>query len=160
MAKPRYKTTNWKYYNQALINHGSLTFGIDEKNVQLWRLIKQRNRGRSRLFSDLAVTTALMVKRVFSMPLRDRQGVILSIFKLTQLPLSCPHYSCISKRAKTDNVAFKTKAKGTIQHLAFPIVYQLALSLAWWTQLWFAFGDIIITFTMPFKESSRKINIP
>lgn len=59
-----------------------------------------------------------MVKRVFSMPLRGLQGIINSIFKLAQLPLSCPHYSCISKRAKTVYIAFKTKAKGTIQHLA------------------------------------------
>lgn len=59
-----------------------------------------------------------MVKRVFSLPLRGLQGFINSIFKLAQLPLSCPHYSCISKRAKTVNVAFKTKTKATIQHLA------------------------------------------
>ncbi|WP_425667491.1 IS5 family transposase [Vibrio tubiashii] len=118
MAKPRYKTTNWKHYNQALINRGSLTFWIDEEAVQQWTQIKQGNRGRPRLFSDLAITTALIVKRVFSLPLRGLQGFINSIFKLAQLPLSCPHYSCISKRAKTVNVAFKTKTKGTIQHLA------------------------------------------
>ncbi|ATF08769.1 Mobile element protein [Candidatus Enterovibrio altilux] len=29
-----------------------------------------------------------------------------------------PHYSCISKRAKTVNVTFKKKNKGSIQHLA------------------------------------------
>lgn len=48
---------------------------------------------------------------------RGLQGFIKSIFKLAQLPLSCPHYSCISKRAKTVNVAFKTKTKGTVVHL-------------------------------------------
>ena len=117
MAKPRYKTTNWKHYNQALINRGSLTFWIDEEAIQLWKQIKQGN-GRPRLFSDLAITTALMVKRVFSIPLRGLQGFINSIFKLAQLPLSCPHYSYISKRAKMVNVAFNTKTKGTIQHLA------------------------------------------
>ncbi len=70
------------------------------------------------MFDDSAITTALIVKRVFSMPLRSLQGFINSIFKLTQLPLSCPHCSCISKRAKTVDVAFKTKTKGTIQHIA------------------------------------------
>ncbi|HDL9436217.1 TPA: IS5/IS1182 family transposase, partial [Vibrio cholerae] len=30
MPKPRYKTNNWKQYNQTLINRGSLTFWIDE----------------------------------------------------------------------------------------------------------------------------------
>ncbi len=118
MPKPRYRTTNWKQYNQALINRGSLTFWIDEETIQQWKQLKQGKRGRPRLFSDLAITTALMVKRVFAMPLRALQGFIDSVFKLAQLPLSCPHYSCISKRAKTVNVSFKTKTRGAIQHLA------------------------------------------
>ncbi len=79
--------------------------------------MKQGKRGKPRLFSDLTITTALMIKRVFSMPLRGLQEFINSIFKLAQLPLSCPHYSCISKRAKTVDVAFQTKTKGTILHL-------------------------------------------
>lgn len=50
----------------------------------------------------MAITTALMVKCVFSMPLRALQGFIDSVFKLAQVPLSCPHYNCISKRAKAN----------------------------------------------------------
>lgn len=41
-----------------------------------------------------------------------------SVFRLAQLPLRCPHYSCISRRAKDVDVSFKTKTKGPIQHLA------------------------------------------
>ncbi|ATF10522.1 Mobile element protein [Candidatus Enterovibrio altilux] len=37
---------------------------------------------------------------------------------ILSMPLSCPHYSCISKQAKTINVTFKTKNKGSIQNLA------------------------------------------
>ncbi|KNA47332.1 transposase [Vibrio cholerae MZO-3] len=79
MPKPRYKTTNWKQYNKALINRGSLTFWIDEEAIRQWKLSKQNKRGRPRQFSDLAITTALMVKRVFSMPLRALQGFIDSV---------------------------------------------------------------------------------
>ena len=118
MSKPRYKTYNWKQYNQALINRGSLTFWIDEEAIREWKQGKQNKRGRPRIFSDLAITTALMVKRIFSMPLRAAQGFMDSVFRLAQLPLRCPHYSCISRRAKDVNVSFKTKIKGPIQHLA------------------------------------------
>ncbi|SUP48114.1 transposase [Vibrio cincinnatiensis] len=52
------------------------------------------------------------------MPLRASQGFIDSVFRLAQVPLSCPHYSCISRRAKDVDVSFKTKTKGPIQHLA------------------------------------------
>ena len=62
MPKPRYKTTNWKQYNRALINRGSLTFWIDEEAIVEW---KQNKQGKPRRFSDLAITTALMVKPAF-----------------------------------------------------------------------------------------------
>lgn len=118
MPKHRYKTNNWKQYNQALINRGSLTFWIDDEAISEWKQSKQKKRGRPRVFSDLAITTALMVKRIFSMPLRASQGFIDSVFQLAQLPLCCPHYSCISRRAKNVEVSFKTKTKGPILHLA------------------------------------------
>ncbi|CAE6901652.1 User locus_tag [Vibrio sp. B1ASS3] len=116
MPKPRYKTTNWKQYNKALINRGSLTFWIDEETIAEWKQNKQGKRGRPRRFSDLAITTALMVKRIFSMPLRALQGFLDSVFKLANIPLVCPHYTCISRRAKEVEISFKTKTRGAIQH--------------------------------------------
>ncbi len=59
-----------------------------------------------------------MVKRVFSMPLRALQDFLDSVFKLANIPLVCPHYICISRRAKEVEVSFKTKTRGVIQHLA------------------------------------------
>ncbi|ATF09474.1 Mobile element protein [Candidatus Enterovibrio altilux] len=44
----------------------------------------------------------------------DLQGFINFIFKLVQLPLSCPHYSCMSKPDKTVNVTYKTKNNESI----------------------------------------------
>ncbi|MEZ8449104.1 transposase, partial [Vibrio splendidus] len=60
MPKPCYKKLE---AIQSLINRGSLTFWIGKEAIS----------GRPRRFSDLAITTALMVKRVFSMPLRALQ---------------------------------------------------------------------------------------
>ncbi|EGR2794092.1 IS5/IS1182 family transposase, partial [Vibrio parahaemolyticus] len=83
MPKPLYKTNNWKQYNHALINRGSLTFWIDEEAIIEW---KQGKRGKTRIFSDLAITTALMLKRIFSMPLHASQGFMDSESRLAQLP--------------------------------------------------------------------------
>ena len=52
------------------------------------------------------------------MPLRALQWFIESIFRLAHVPLSCPHYICISRRAKQIEVSFKTKMRRVIQHLA------------------------------------------
>ncbi|CAH1536806.1 hypothetical protein THZG08_580003 [Vibrio owensii] len=121
MPKPYFKTKNWRQYNSSLINRGSLTFWIDEEAIRDWKQPKQGKqgkRGRPRTFSDLAITTALMVKRVFSMPLRALQGFIDSVFRLADVPLVCPHYTCISRRAKYVEISFKPSTRGTIQHLA------------------------------------------
>ncbi|EKZ9236250.1 IS5-like element ISVpa3 family transposase, partial [Vibrio vulnificus] len=37
---------------------------------------------------------------------------------LANVPIVCPHYSCISRRAKQVEVSFKPKTRGAIQHLA------------------------------------------
>ncbi|ALM73111.1 hypothetical protein FORC9_3594 [Vibrio vulnificus] len=107
MPKPRYKTTNWRKYNNSLINRGSLTFWIDEEAITEWKQPKQDRRGRLRLFSGLAITTALMVKGIFSLHLRALKGFIDSVFRLANVPLVCPHYTCISRRAKDVEVCFK-----------------------------------------------------
>ncbi len=69
MPKPRYKTTNWKQYNKALTNRARMPFRFDEEAIAEWKQNKQGKRGRPRRLCDLAITTALMVQRVFSMPL-------------------------------------------------------------------------------------------
>lgn len=48
-----------------------------------------------------------MVKRIFSLPLRELQGFINSAFRLVNVPLTCPHYTCISHRVKDVEVNFK-----------------------------------------------------
>ncbi|ATF10414.1 Mobile element protein [Candidatus Enterovibrio altilux] len=45
MDKLCYKTTNWKQYNQALINRGSLTFWIEEEIIQLLNQAQQDHDG-------------------------------------------------------------------------------------------------------------------
>lgn len=65
----------------------------------------------------MAMTTVLMLKRIFGLTLRALQGFIDSIFTLMKVPLDCPDYTCISKRAKSVNVPFKTTTRGEIAHL-------------------------------------------
>ncbi len=58
------------------------------------------------------------------MPLRALQGFIYFVFSLTNVPIVCPHYSCISRRAKQIEVSFKRKRLikqwGLIQPHRFP----------------------------------------
>ena len=44
--------------------------------------------------------------------------MVTKTFTLANIPLVCPHYTCISRRSKDVEVSFKTKTRGAIQHLA------------------------------------------
>ena len=73
------------------------------------------SRGRPQRYSDLAITTVLVIKRVFRLTLRCA-GFIDSIF-LMNVPIRCPDYSCVSRRAKSVNVSFQNVHRGEIAHL-------------------------------------------
>ena len=118
MAKQKFKVTNWRNYNKALINRGSVTFWLDDEAIQAWyEPATHTSRGRPQRYSDLAITTVLVVKRVFRLTLRAAQGFIDSIFAMMGVPLRCPDYTSVSKRAKSVNVSFKTPTRGEIAHL-------------------------------------------
>jgi len=117
VAKHKFKITNWNVYNKALVNRGSLTFWLDESAIQAWYdKPKTSSRGRPQRYSELAISTVLMLKRVFRLTLRAVQGFIDSIFILMKLPLRCPDYSCVSRRAKSVSIPFKSPTRGEIAH--------------------------------------------
>ena len=102
MGKAKKKITNWAEYNKALCKRGSVTFWIDDSAIDAWRCTTHHGkRGRGFQYSDTAIETALMIKGIFSLPLRALQGFIDSIFELLYAPLTSPDYTCISKRSKT-----------------------------------------------------------
>jgi hypothetical protein len=81
VAKQKFKITNWCNYNKALINRGSITFWLDDEAIQAWyESATPASRGRPQRYSDLAITTVLVIKRVFRLTLRAAQGFIDSIF--------------------------------------------------------------------------------
>ncbi len=78
---------------------------------------KMPSRGRPQRYSELAISTVLMLKRIFRLTLRAAQGFIDSIFTLMKVPLRCPDYSCVSRRTKSVRISFKNPIRGEIAHL-------------------------------------------
>ncbi|WP_146226724.1 IS5 family transposase, partial [Serratia symbiotica] len=100
------------------MNRGSMTFWLDDEAIKMWyETAPPSARSRPQRYSDLAITTVLVIKRVFRLTLRAAQGFIDSIFTLMGVPLRCPDYSCVSKRAKSVSVSVKTPTRGEIAHL-------------------------------------------
>ncbi|CRH32971.1 hypothetical protein BN1183_AO_00230 [Pantoea ananatis] len=118
VANQKFKITNWPTYNKALINCVSITFWLDDEAIQAWyESAAPSSRGRPQRYSDLAITTVLMIKRLFRLTLRAAQGFNDSVFALMDVPLRSPDYTSVSKRAKPVNVSFKTSTRGEIAHL-------------------------------------------
>ncbi len=119
MGKSKRKIINWKQYNQALINRGSVTFWLCDDTCSNWlNSCHQGGRGRTYTFSDKAIQAALAIKGIFNLSLRATQGFIDSIFDLMGAKFRSHGYTCISKLAQTVDVSYRLPAKGEAVHLA------------------------------------------
>lgn len=103
MGKKTYRVRNWKEYNKALINRGSITLWIDEKNIHRWyeKNKRRKERGHPRVYADVAIQTALTLKQVYRLTLRSCQGFLGSLIELLKLEIKAPCYSQLSRRQKT-----------------------------------------------------------
>ncbi|WP_223824398.1 transposase [Candidatus Enterovibrio escicola] len=85
--------SNWKQYNQALVNRSSVTFWIDDATIKACHCLKHHgHRSRGFIFSDTAIEKALMVKGIFKLSLRGLEGFLNSVLTLMNIPLKFPIY--------------------------------------------------------------------
>ena len=97
----RRKVTNWPAYDASLRQRGSLTVWFTEEAVDAWAAEPRTTRGGQPWYSPLAITTALTLRAVFRLALRQTEGLIGSILHLLGLDLSVPDHSTLSRRAET-----------------------------------------------------------
>ncbi|MBG6240612.1 MAG: IS5/IS1182 family transposase, partial [Candidatus Symbiopectobacterium sp. Dall1.0] len=82
MAKQKFRITNWKTYNDALRQRGSLTVWLSDDATAAWYDVAEpERRGRPLRYTDTAITTAMMLKSVLGLTLRALQGFIDSVFQ-------------------------------------------------------------------------------
>ncbi|HEX3996471.1 MAG TPA: IS5 family transposase [Acetobacteraceae bacterium] len=101
IPKPRYRVTNWAEYDASLRRRGSLTVWFTDGAIQAWRAEPRTTPGGQPHYSVLAITTALTLRTVFGLALRQTEGLIGSILRLLGLDLAVPDHSTLSRRAKT-----------------------------------------------------------
>src|SRR3954463_827313 len=97
----QHRVKNWSEYDAGLRARGSLTVWFSEEAIEGWHAAPRTTRGGQPSYSDLAVTTALTLRAVFRLPLRQTEGLISSILQLLGLDLAVPDHSTLSRRAET-----------------------------------------------------------
>ncbi len=93
--------TNWAEYDTSLRQRGSLTVWFTEEAIAAWRAEPRTTRGGQPYYSALAIRTALTLRAVFRLALRQTEGLIGSILQLLGLHLAVPDHSTLSRRAET-----------------------------------------------------------
>jgi transposase len=101
IPKQKHKVTNWPAYDAALRQRGSLTVWFSEEAIAAWRAAPRTTRGGQACYSALAITTALSIRAVFRLALRQTEGLIGSLVCLLGLDLPVPDHSTLSRRADT-----------------------------------------------------------
>ena len=103
IPKQKHRVTNWAEYDAGLRARGSLTVWFSAEAVAAWNAEPRTGRGGQPLYSALAIATALTLRAVFRLALRQTEGLIGSIVQLLGLGLglAVPDHSTLSRRAET-----------------------------------------------------------
>jgi len=98
--KGTYKITNWRKYNESLVQRGSVTFWFSEEVVQQWHHANDRPKvGHPFVYSHTAIECLLVLRELFQLPYRQTEGLGRSLAQLMEVDLSMPDYTSLAKRA-------------------------------------------------------------
>jgi hypothetical protein len=101
IPKPKRRLTNWPAYEASLRQRGDLTVWFSEEAIAAWRAEPRTNRGGQPWYSPLAILTALTLRAVFHLALRQTEGLIGSLIRLLGLDLPVPDHTTLSRRGET-----------------------------------------------------------
>ena len=81
---------NWREYNTALINRGSLTLWVDEEALKAWGYTGPAQRGAQDVYAEAAIKGVLTLRAVYPLALRATEGLARSGFALLEVALPVP----------------------------------------------------------------------
>ena len=103
--KTRYRVGNWPAYERALVQRGDVTLWLSPDAVAAWTPRLSGRPGGPRKFSDHAIETALTLRLVFRLPLRQTEGFLRSVLTLMATGLDAPDHTTLSRRGQPLDVA-------------------------------------------------------
>ena len=98
--KTKYRVANWPAYNQALVRRGDVMVWLSSEAIAAWTPRRSGRRGGQRRYSDLAIETAMTLRLLYHLPLRQAEGFLHALFRMMRLDLSVPDYTTLSRRSQ------------------------------------------------------------
>lgn len=106
--KGTYKITNWRKYNESLVQRGSITFWFSEEVLAQWSHPNRRpGVGHPFLYSDRAIESLLALRELFRLPYRQTEGLARSLVRLMEAEVAVPDYTSLAKRAATLQISLE-----------------------------------------------------
>ena len=107
----QYKIKNWREYNQALRQRGSLEIWIEKDIEGKWYYDGPKQRGAQYEYSDVCIEMAATLREVYHLPYRQLQGFIESLVGRLGWSVKVPDYTVIQKRIKKLNIVITDGVK-------------------------------------------------
>jgi transposase len=115
IPKAKYTVSNWREYDQALQQRGSLTVWVTPEALEAWAPDKTGRRGRPTSYSDIVIETAVMLRLAMGKPWRQTEGMLSSIIQMLGLDLPVPDHTTLSRRsARLSLTTTLKKPKGPV----------------------------------------------
>jgi hypothetical protein len=99
IPKMKSTVTNWAVYEADLRRRGSLTMWITEDAISAWHAAPRATPGGQATYSDGVIETCLMLRTAFKLPLRQAEGLMLSVVELLGREMAVPDHTTVSRRA-------------------------------------------------------------
>ena len=131
IPKQRHRVTNSASYDAALRQRGSLTVWFTDAAIAAWKAEPRTTRGGQSRYSALAIATALTLRAVFRLALRQTEGLIGSIITLLGLDLAVPDHTTLSRRAESLDVVQPRPGSGPVHLLVDSTGLKLCGSGEW-----------------------------
>ena len=97
--KARYQVKNWREYDQALQERGSLTLWFTPEAIAAWQPPRTGKRGRPHSYSNVAIETGHLLRLAFGRPWRQTEGLLRSMAALLGVSLAVPDHTTFSRRS-------------------------------------------------------------
>ena len=115
--KTKYRVANWASYDRVLVRRGDVTVWLSPEAISSWAPAGVGKRGGQLKYSDLAIETALTLRLIFNLPLRQTEGFLNSLFGLMGLDLSAPDHTTLSRRGQHLDLTLRRVPTGEGTHL-------------------------------------------
>lgn len=108
-TKSQYRIRNWSAYEAGLKRRGDLAAWLSATAaLDAWRAPANGRLDGQRTYSELAIDTALTIRMVFHLPLRQTEGFLHGLEEMLDVELPLPNCTTLSRHLQTlDGIPFR-----------------------------------------------------